>query len=130
MNLWHQASTCAAVAFFTADDEIDTETTRRHAVRLARAGVAGLVTHGSNGEAVHLDAQERVLVTRTTRAALDQAGFPDMPLIVGCGAQSTRETIRLCGQAKEAGGTHVLILPPAYYGSLLSTGLIIEHFRA
>ena len=117
------------VAFFTPEDEIDVAATRKHTIRLAAAGAAGLVTHGSNGEAVHLDAAERLLVTRTTRAALDEAGFTSMPLIVGCGAQSTRETVKLCLQAKAAGGTHVLILPPAYYGSLLSRRLILEHFR-
>ncbi len=53
-----------------------------------------------------------------------------MPLIVGCGAQSTRETVKLCQQARAAGGTHVLILPPAYYGSLLSRRLLLAHFRA
>lgn len=118
------------VAFFTAQDTIDERTTKQHAVRLAQAGVAGLVTHGSNGEAVHLDHAERSQVTRLTRTALDESGFPDLPLIVGCGAQSTRETIRLCIEAAQAGGSHVLVLPPAYYGSLLSEDLIIEHFHA
>ncbi|GAP89591.1 putative dihydrodipicolinate synthetase family protein [Rosellinia necatrix] len=118
------------VAFFTPEDEVDEPTTSQHALRLAQAGVTGLVTHGSNGEAVHLDHQERILITRLTRKALDDAGYADMPVIVGCGAQSTRETIQLCKEAAEAGGTHVLILPPAYYGSLLTTELIKAHFRA
>ncbi|KAH9885696.1 dihydrodipicolinate synthetase [Xylariomycetidae sp. FL2044] len=118
------------VAFFTPEDSIDEKTTAQHAVRLAKAGVTGLVTHGSNGEAVHLDHAERSLVTRTTRQALDSAGYPHVPVIVGCGAQSTRETIQLCKEAAEAGGSHVLVLPPAYYGGLLSTSLITEHFRS
>ena len=118
------------VAFFTPEDTIDVETTTAHAKRLAGTGIAGLVTHGSNGEAVHLDREERKLVTRTTRTALDEAGRQDLPVIVGCGAQSTRETIQLCRDAAEAGGSHALILPPSYYGGLLSTELILEHFRA
>ncbi|KAM0260795.1 hypothetical protein ACHAQJ_002561 [Trichoderma viride] len=118
------------VAFFTLEDNIDEETTAAHAKRLVEAGVAGIVTHGSNGEAVHLDHAERQLVNRITRSALDAAGKSEMPLIVGCGSQSTRETIQLCREAAESGGTHALILPPAYYGSLLPTELIMNHFRA
>lgn len=117
------------VAFFTADDTVDEATTKKHALRLAESGVAGLVTHGSNGEAVHLDHAERSLITQCTRDALNAAGFQELPIIVGCGAQSTREAIQLCKEAAQSGGTHVLVLPPAYYGGLLTTDLIIEHFR-
>lgn len=118
------------VAFFTPEDTVDVETTTAHATRLAKTGISGLVTHGSNGEAVHLDHAERQLINRTTRAALDAAGRANLPLIVGCGAQSTRETIQLCREAAQSGGTHALVLPPAYYGSLLTTDLIVEHFHA
>lgn len=118
------------VAFFTPEDTIDAETTTSHAKRLAGAAVAGLVTHGSNGEAVHLDRSERQLVNRLTRSALDAAGKTHLPMIVGCGAQSTRETIQLCRDAAESGGSHALILPPSYYGGLLTTELILEHFCA
>ncbi|KAJ3540415.1 hypothetical protein NM208_g5070 [Fusarium decemcellulare] len=118
------------VAFFSPDDSVDVETTRLHAERLARAGIAGLVTHGSNGEAVHLDHRERQLINKTSRAALNAAGKNNMPLIVGCGAQSTRETIQLCREAAESGGDYALVLPPAYYGGLLTTDHIIQHFNA
>lgn len=118
------------VAFFRSDDSVDVETTKSHATRLARSGVAGLVTMGSNGEAVHLDHAERRLITRSTRDALDAAGFTRLPVMVGCGAQSTRETIQLCREAASSGGSHALVLPPAYYGGLLPTARILEHFRA
>ncbi|KAH7375503.1 dihydrodipicolinate synthetase [Plectosphaerella cucumerina] len=118
------------VAFFRPDDSVDAETTKSHAIRLARSGVAGLVTMGSNGEAVHLDHAERRLITRSTRDALDAAGFSRLPVMVGCGAQSTRETIQLCRDAASSGGSHALVLPPAYYGGLLPTARILEHFRA
>jgi dihydrodipicolinate synthase/N-acetylneuraminate lyase len=118
------------VAFFLpVTDEVDTVTTARHAIRLAHAGVAGIVTHGSNGEAVHLDHVERMLITQTTRDALDSISS-SIPVIVGCGAQSTRETIQLCKEAASSGGSYALVLPPNYYGSILSTALIMQHFRA
>ena len=117
------------LAFFERDtEELDLTTTAKHAVRLARAGVAGLATQGSNGEAVHLTHVERRSVTRATRRALTSAGFSDMPIIVGCGAQSTRETIELCRDAYDAGGDYALVLPPAYYRSTLRDGSLVEFF--
>ncbi|VUC34920.1 unnamed protein product [Clonostachys rosea] len=111
------------MCFFKLEsEEIDTDTIAKHAVRLARAGVTGLATQGSNGEAVHLTHKERQLVTATTRRALDGNGFAHMPLIVGCGSQSTRETIEFCREAYESGGDYALVLPPSYYATLFSPG--------
>ncbi|KAH8887514.1 aldolase [Thozetella sp. PMI_491] len=121
------------MCFFDEDTEdVDTATIARHAVRLARAGVTGLATQGSNGEAVHLTHQERQLVTATTRKALDDAGYSHMPIIVGCGSQSTRETILYCAEAWEAGGDYALVLPPSYYASLFapSSETIYEYFTS
>ncbi|KAK1918364.1 hypothetical protein P3342_001282 [Pyrenophora teres f. teres] len=102
------------VAFFEpSSDNVDVETTASHAVRLAKAGVAGITTQGSNGEAVHLSHKERNLITNTTRKALDDAGFGDMPVIVG----------------SSAGGDYALVLPPAYYQGLFSKDTVKEFFN-
>lgn len=117
------------LAFFDRDTEdLDLDTTASHAVRLAEAGVAGLTTQGSNGEAVHLTHAERKAVTRATRRALDAAGFHEMPVIVGCGAQSTRETVELCRDALQAGGDYALVLPPSYYRPMLGPDALREFF--
>lgn len=109
------------VCFFDPiTEDLDLDTTASHAVRLARAGVVGLATQGSNGEAVHLTHSERQLVTSTTRRALREAGYSHLPIIVGCGAQSTRETIQYCREAFEAGGDYALVLPPSYYSPLFA----------
>lgn len=109
------------VCFFNEETEdLDLATIASHAVRLAKAGVTGLATQGSNGEAVHLTHAERQLVTSTTRKALRDAGFARLPIIVGCGAQSTRETIQFCREAYEAGGDYALVLPPSYYTPLFA----------
>lgn len=121
------------VCFFDNETEdVDIEQVAQHAVRLARAGVTGLATQGSNGEAVHLSREERFLVTSTTRKALDAAGFEAMPVIVGCGAQSTREAIQLCFDAAKSGGDYALVLPPSYYAGLFapSSKTILEYFHA
>ncbi|MCJ1331485.1 hypothetical protein MMC10_008176 [Thelotrema lepadinum] len=116
--------------FFDHNEEVDVDAISKHTARLARAGLAGITTQGSNGEAVHLAPYERQLVTHTTRAALDNAGFTHIPIIVGCGAQSTRESISLCREAAESGGDYVLILPPSYYKASYSHSSLLSHFRA
>lgn len=107
---------CPTVTFFHPDtDELDTPTIRKHAVRLARAGVVGIVAMGSNGEAVHLSRAERQTVIRETRAALDAAGFRNVPIIAGASDQSVRGSVELARDAAEAGAEYVLVLPPSYY---------------
>ncbi|KAL4888175.1 dihydrodipicolinate synthetase family protein [Aspergillus ambiguus] len=118
------------VAFFSSNEDVDVPTVENHAVYLAKSGVTGLVVQGSNGEAVHLDRDERKLITSATRRALNANGAESMPLIVGCGSSSTRETIQFCKDAAEAGGDATLVLPPSYYKGLLTTAALHEHFRA
>jgi 4-hydroxy-2-oxoglutarate aldolase len=79
--------------------------------------------------AVHMSHRERSVVTSTTRKALDAAGYCYMPIIVGCGAQSTRETIELCQDAHNAGGDYALVLPPSYYGGLHAKSTVMEFFK-
>ncbi|KAK3694379.1 hypothetical protein B0T22DRAFT_69513 [Podospora appendiculata] len=119
------------LAFWTSSDDIDIPATQRHTARLLAAGVAGLVVHGSNGEAAHMSRRER----RTTIEAVADAvrhetdSHTPVPIIAGCGAQSLRETVELCQEAKEAGATHALILPPGYYASILSKAAIVDYFH-
>lgn len=117
------------VAFFKENEDLDIGAIGKHAVRLAKAGVAGLATQGSNGEAVHLSHHERKLVTQTTRKALNDAGFHSLPVIVGCGAQSTRESVELCREALASGGDYALVLPPSYYKPMHKSDTVIDFFR-
>jgi 4-hydroxy-2-oxoglutarate aldolase len=118
------------VAFFDpVSEDVDVATVAKHATRLALAGVAGITCQGSNGEAVHLTPNERNLVTKTTRRALDVAGFANMPIIVGCGAQSTRETIELCKDAYASGGDYAMILPPSYFKAAYTPQCVTDYFH-
>ena len=113
------------LTFFHADtEELDLPTIERHTVRLARAGLKGLVTMGSNGEAVHLTGAEKTLVTQTHRKALDSAGFDQIPILAGCSAGSIRETIILTKEAAAAGAEYTLILPPSYFRTAMDTAAI------
>ncbi|CAI0654292.1 unnamed protein product, partial [Colletotrichum noveboracense] len=117
------------LAFFTDTEEVDTNILERHLVRLINAGVAGIVVHGSNGEAVHLTREERSSMIRCAADTIHQEGHDvKIPLIAGCGAQSTRETLQLCKDAHKSGATHALALPPSYYGTLLGDDKIVQHF--
>lgn len=118
------------VTFFDPETEdVDVNAVAKHAVRLAQAGLTSITCQGSNGEAVHLSRDERILVTSTTRNALDDAGFPDMPIVVGCAAQSVRETIDFCRDAYRSGGDYALVLPPSYYKTAYTPQSFIEYFQ-
>lgn len=115
--------------FFQADTEdLDENTIGRHAVRLVKAGIAGIVTNGSNGEAVYLTPEERASVTRVTRAALDQAGFTKVPILVGASDQSVRGTLRLCREAASAGGDAVLLMVPSFFKWAMDSAAIERFF--
>ncbi|KAL2017738.1 hypothetical protein VTK56DRAFT_1708 [Thermocarpiscus australiensis] len=88
------------LAFFTPTDETDIAATQRPTARLLAAGVAGLVVHGSNGEAVHLSRRERRAVLEaladTVRHETDspRAGARHRGLRRGLGARDARAVPR------------------------------------
>jgi L-threo-3-deoxy-hexylosonate aldolase len=116
--------------FDPVTEDLDIPTIKKHAVRLAQAGLAGLVTMGSNGEAVHLSRAEKTLVTKATREALDEAGFTNVSVMVGCSEQSVRGTIELCKEAHAAGGDSTLLIPPSYYRYAMTNEAIYDYFIA
>ncbi|KAF2456813.1 hypothetical protein BDY21DRAFT_286860 [Lineolata rhizophorae] len=119
------------MTFFDPETEdVDLPTIRKHAIRLATAGLVGLVTMGSNGEAVHLSRDEKSAITRATREALDEAGFTDVPVIVGASEQSIRGTIELSKQAAAAGGEYVLLVPPSYYRYAMDEAALYEYYTS
>jgi L-threo-3-deoxy-hexylosonate aldolase len=118
------------MTFFNPDTEdLDIPTIKRHAVRLAEAGLVGLVTMGSNGEAVHLSAEEKAAVTSATRSALDEAGYTNVPVIVGASENSIRGTVAACKAAAAAGGEYVLLVPPSYYRYAIDEAALLEYYR-
>ncbi|KAI9843773.1 MAG: hypothetical protein M1837_006134 [Sclerophora amabilis] len=116
--------------FDPVTEDLDLPDIRRHAVRLATAGLVGLVTMGSNGEAVHLDREERRLVTSNTREALDSAGFEHLPVIAGASEQSLRGTVQLCNEAASAGADYVLVISPSYFRAAMDEDALYEYFTA
>jgi 4-hydroxy-2-oxoglutarate aldolase len=115
------------VTFFQEDESIDFPAIESHIKRMAEAGVAGLVLQGSNGEAPHLDHEERQEVISKARSTLDALGYPQVKLIVGCGGPSVRETVKYMAEAKAAGADYGLVLPPAYWAPAM-TPMVVENF--
>ncbi|KAJ3507072.1 hypothetical protein NLJ89_g6504 [Agrocybe chaxingu] len=98
-----------AVLFFDENEELDVPNIKAHVLRLAQGGVTGILVQGSNGEAQHLSHDERKQAIALTRRTLDENGFQNVLVIAGTGAQSTRETKKLCVDAKAAGASHALV---------------------
>ncbi|KAF8274377.1 dihydrodipicolinate synthetase [Lactarius quietus] len=110
--------------FFSESEDLDLQTLRTHVVRLARAGVRPLLA-GTMGEGLHLARGERASLVRSAREALDAEGFLDVPIIVGTGGGSTRETVILCEEAAAAGADAVIVITPGYFA-----GVLANHRRA
>lgn len=117
------------LCFFKGEkQEIDHEAITTHVQRLARGGVHGLVANGTTGEPAHLTRAERTAVVKTHRAALDSAGFKNLPLIVGTGVSSTWETIEITKEAAEAGGNYAMVIPPGYFKSAMTDAALEAFF--
>ncbi|KAJ0417802.1 aldolase [Aspergillus carlsbadensis] len=112
------------VTFFNPDESIDLQSTLTHATRMAAGGVTGLVLQGSNGEAPHLDHVERRTLVRAIREHLNGLNYPDIQLIVGCGAPSVRETLVHVTEAKDAGADFALVLPPSYWVAAMNPAVV------
>lgn len=72
------------------------------------------------GEAIHLSHSERVKLIHAARKTLDNAGLTQVPLIVGTGAGSTRETIELTNEAATAGADYAIVIASGYFAGALA----------
>ncbi|KAH7912347.1 hypothetical protein BJ138DRAFT_1004643 [Hygrophoropsis aurantiaca] len=118
-----------AVLFFDSNEDFDVPAIKSHILRLAQGGVTGIVVQGSNGEAQHLSHDERKEAIRITRQTLDENGFQNCVIIAGCGAQSARESKKLCSDAKEAGAGFVLVLTPSVWPGQMTKETILGFHR-
>ncbi|CAA7265556.1 unnamed protein product [Cyclocybe aegerita] len=118
-----------AVLFFDENEELDVPNIKAHVLRLAQGGVTGILVQGSNGEAQHLSHEERKQAIALTRQTLDENGFQNVLVIAGTGAQSTRETKKLCVDAKEAGASHALVLTPSTWPPQMTVENVLRFHR-
>lgn len=63
---------------------------------------------------------------RTTRQALDEAGYTNIPVICEAAEQSVRGPLELCREGADAGAEYVLFVPPNYYRAAMDRAAMDE----
>ncbi|MBE9607325.1 4-hydroxy-tetrahydrodipicolinate synthase [Acetobacteraceae bacterium H6797] len=95
---------------FTETGALDLPALRRFVDWQIEQGIHGLIPLGSTGEFLSLSDEEHVAVTETV---IKQAAGR-VPVLVGTGAEDTREVVRLSRRAEAMGADGVMIIPPFY----------------
>ncbi|WBV41556.1 dihydrodipicolinate synthase family protein [Pseudoroseomonas cervicalis] len=87
-------------------------------------GVQGLIPLGSTGEFLSVSREERGAIVETVlRAAAGR-----VPVLVGTGAEDTREAVALSREAEAMGAQGVMVIPPFY--SVPTEDELFAHYRA
>jgi 4-hydroxy-tetrahydrodipicolinate synthase len=108
---------------FTPAGEVDVEALRAFVDWQIEQGIHGLIPLGSTGEFLSLDDDEKVLVAQTV---IGQAAGR-VPVLIGTGAEDTREVVRLSRRAEKMGADGVMIIPPFY--STPTEDELVHHYR-
>ncbi len=114
----------AVVTPFDAEERIDYDGWSRIVDRLIEAGVHGLFFGGGQGEFFALTKLERGQMMRECVDMVDGR----VPVYMGVGAVTTRESIDLAVAASEAGADYVVVITPYYLKP--SQAELVEHYLA
>lgn len=88
-----------------------------------RNGIHGLIPLGSTGEFLSLSEEERDGVAST----VINTAAGRVPVLIGTGAEDTREALRLSRKAEAMGADGVMIIPPFY--STPTDDELVHHYR-
>jgi 4-hydroxy-2-oxoglutarate aldolase len=111
---------------FNKSGDLDVAAAARNVNRLIAAGLDGIVVAGSTGEAPLLDEGERAALLGAVRAAA-----PKHQVLMGIGAESTRQTIARAKAAAAGGADAVLCVAPHYFGTnAMSDAALRAHYHA
>lgn len=115
----------AAIATpFDGDENLVETALRAHVRRQLDAGIHGIFALGTNGEFYAQSADERA---EAARIVIDEVAGA-VPVVIGAGAATTRETIAIAADAAAAGADALSIITP--YFAAASQVEIENHFRA
>jgi 4-hydroxy-2-oxoglutarate aldolase len=110
---------------FAGDETLDLAAFEANARGHFEAGLDGLVVCGSTGEAALLDEDERARLTESARRVVPAEKW----LIVGTGAESTRQCVERCRTSASLGADAVLVVAPHYYGgAAMSAEALRAHY--
>jgi 2-dehydro-3-deoxy-D-pentonate aldolase len=112
------------VTQFKDDGSLDAEANQKQCDFLIDAGVHGLFILATTGEFMHMNLKEREQHAAETVQHVEGR----VPVIVGAGTTSTRETIRLSRHAQGVGADAVAIITPYFW--TLSEREVIGHLSA
>ena len=109
---------------FTADREaVDLAALRRLVEFQVTEGIDGLIPLGSTGEFLSVSRDERTAITETVvRRAAGR-----VPVLIGTGAEDTREAVALSREAEALGADGVMVIPPFY--SVPTDDELYVHYR-
>ncbi|MFO7740804.1 MAG: 4-hydroxy-tetrahydrodipicolinate synthase [Anaerolineae bacterium] len=106
---WLEGVFPALITPFDKETEEVDEDAYRHLIRHVLPDVDGIVTSGTTGEFPYLTREEQ---RRLVEIGVEEAD--GKPVVAGCGASSTQETLALAADAKEAGASAALIVTPYF----------------
>lgn len=109
---------------FFEDETINEAELRKQVERFISAGLHGVFTLGTNGENYAMNFEEKV---RVMECVIDQAAHR-LPVYVGTGCTTTKETVALTKKARELGADCASVVSP-YFAANTQEGLY-SHYRA
>jgi 4-hydroxy-2-oxoglutarate aldolase len=124
LNL-HGVIAPVVTTFGDRDETVDLDAFATNLRAYAAAGLSGVVVCGSTGEAALLDEEERRSLIESSRRELPS----DVLLIVGTGAESTKQCVQRCRVASDHGAHAVLVVAPHYYSSSMTPAALEAHYR-
>lgn len=120
-----KGTVAACVTPLTAGgDEVDLAAIGPMVELLATSGLDGALALGTTGEGILLSPDER----RRVAGAFMRAGRGRLTVMIHCGAQTTRDTVELCGHATTIGADAVAVISPPYYPA--DPQALLDHFTA
>jgi dihydrodipicolinate synthase/N-acetylneuraminate lyase len=103
---------------WTLDGNVDLAFVRRHVAWLVDHGCTGIITPGSLGEGAALEREEKIALW----GACVEGVKGRVPVVAAVAAASTRGAVRTAEDARDAGCTGLMVLPPyVYKGSSAET---------
>ncbi len=108
---------------FFEDESINYGELRKQVNRFIKAGVHGLFCLGTNGESFALNFEEKIKVMNT----VIEENNGRLPVYVGTGCITTKETVALTMKAQEVGADCVSIISPYFAES--SQDQLLKHFK-
>jgi 4-hydroxy-tetrahydrodipicolinate synthase len=119
---WRGCYTVIVTPFTEGGAAVDLRALERLVEFQVSEGVRGLIPLGSTGEFLSVSPEERTAIVETVvRAARGR-----VPVVVGTGAEDTREVVRTSREAEALGADGVMIIPPFY--SVPTLAELVHHY--